>query len=292
MQNPEPEHDLFISHASEDKEAFVRPLARRLREVGLRVWYDEFSLRLGDSLRRSIERGLADSPYGVVVLSPHFFAKEWPQTELNGLFARELTGDRVILPIWHDLTKEDVLRYAPMLADKVAGRTSEGLDAVVDKILAVVQPRPPVGEFDKEKFRLPSTGFLESSFELHAGRAGLEARAVLGAMTRGDGLLVRFQDQELGETGLRVWLTVENAGGDRAYRWFGPLLNAYASPINEELQPELHEEIGGHLIQDIYPGEQFTFYYAFNFPHNVRAKKLLICRSWDKDMTFWWARGA
>jgi len=130
---------VFISHASEDKEAIARPLADRLRAAGLRVWYDDFSLKLGDSLRRSIERGLARSRFGIVVVSPHFLSKEWPQAELSGLFAREIGGTKVILPIWHDLGKEDVLKQAPMLSDKVAVRTSDGLDTVVARILEVVQ---------------------------------------------------------------------------------------------------------------------------------------------------------
>ena len=74
---------IFISHASEDKRTFVRPLAHALKGRGLQIWYDEFSLKLGDSLRRSIDRGLAECSAGVVVLSPSFFAKEWPQRELD-----------------------------------------------------------------------------------------------------------------------------------------------------------------------------------------------------------------
>lgn len=76
--------DVFISHASEDKEAVVRPMAAALVQAGLRVWYDEFTLTLGDGLRESIDRGLAQSRYGIVVLSPSFFGKRWPQQELSG----------------------------------------------------------------------------------------------------------------------------------------------------------------------------------------------------------------
>lgn len=132
------EYDVFISHASEDKEAVARPLAERLRAAGLRVWYDDFTLTLGDSLRRSIERGLAKSRFGVVILGSSFFAKAWPQEELNGLFAREIGGVKVILPIWHELGRAELLKQAPMLADKVAARTSDGLDVVVVRILEVV----------------------------------------------------------------------------------------------------------------------------------------------------------
>ena len=117
-------HDLFISHASEDKDDFVRPLAEALTGLGLRVWYDEFQLRVGDSLRRSIDRGLANSKYGVVILSSSFFAKNWPQYELDGMVAREMDGVKVVLPIWHKVTKNEVMAYSPSLADKVALNSS------------------------------------------------------------------------------------------------------------------------------------------------------------------------
>jgi hypothetical protein len=99
--------DVFISHASEDKDGFVRSLAAELSRLGLRVWYDEWTLRLGDSLRQKIDEGLTTSEYGVVVLSRSFFAKNWPQAELDALFAREMAGPKVILPIWHDITKDE-----------------------------------------------------------------------------------------------------------------------------------------------------------------------------------------
>lgn len=113
-------YDAFISHASEDKEKVVKPLASALTRMDYRVWYDEFELRVGDSLRQSIDKGLVNSRFGIVVLSPAFFAKNWPQYELNGLTAREMDGHKVILPIWHIVDREDVLAYSPTLADKIA----------------------------------------------------------------------------------------------------------------------------------------------------------------------------
>ena len=81
-------YDAFICHASEDKELLVRPLAENLVEHGFDIWYDEFELTVGDSLRQSIDRGLASSRFGIVILSPAFLGKNWPQYELNGLTAR------------------------------------------------------------------------------------------------------------------------------------------------------------------------------------------------------------
>lgn len=113
-------YDAFICHASEDKDDLVRPLAERLEKMGFDIWYDEFEMRVGDSIRKSIDKGLAFSNYGIVVLSKAFFAKNWPQYELNGLVAREIDGELAVLPIWHYITKQDVLEYSPLLADKVA----------------------------------------------------------------------------------------------------------------------------------------------------------------------------
>lgn len=119
-----PKFDAFISHATEDKEDLVRPLAEKLIERGFNIWYDEFQLKVGDSLRRNIDRGLAASRFGIVVLSPSFFAKNWPQYELDGLVAREMEGQKVILPLWHKVSKNEVIAYSPSLADKVALNTA------------------------------------------------------------------------------------------------------------------------------------------------------------------------
>jgi hypothetical protein len=131
--------DLFICHASEDKEPFVRQLAEATQADGLRVWYDEFTLKVGDSLRRSIDRGLASSRFGVVVLSPHFFAKDWPQRELDGLMAREIDGRKVILPIWHNIEVDEIRQYSPLLADRVAAKSSDGLGVVVQRLLQAIR---------------------------------------------------------------------------------------------------------------------------------------------------------
>lgn len=124
--DPQPElaYDLFISHASEDKEELVRPLALALEALGVRVWYDEFTLKVGDSLRRSIDKGLSNSRFGLVVLSSSFIGKNWTQYELDGMTAREIDGHKMILPIWHKVTKAEVLKFSPTLADKVALNSS------------------------------------------------------------------------------------------------------------------------------------------------------------------------
>lgn len=118
------EYDVFISHASEDKDEFVRPLAEALVSKGLRVWYDEFELKIGDSLRRKIDAGLARSNFGIVVISRHFIKKGWTNYELDGLITRNVSGEQILLPIWHEITKQEVIDYSPSLADKVARNTA------------------------------------------------------------------------------------------------------------------------------------------------------------------------
>jgi len=117
-------YDVFISHASEDKDTIIRSLATELVEQGLRVWYDEFALRIGDSLRQKIDKGLAKSRVGLVVLSPSFIAKGWTNYELDGIVTRTVSGEQILLPIWHNITKQEVIDFSPSLADKVARSTA------------------------------------------------------------------------------------------------------------------------------------------------------------------------
>lgn len=132
--------DVFISHASEDKKAVAGPLTKALTDAGLLVWYDTIELKVGDSLRGSIDKGLRESRFGVIVLSPAFFGKHWPQLELNGLAQKEVDGEKVILPIWYNVTAEDVRSRSPLLADRVAASWASGLESVVASLLAVIQP--------------------------------------------------------------------------------------------------------------------------------------------------------
>jgi len=131
---------VFISHASEDKDQVVRPLAHALQNGGLKVWYDEFELRIGDSLRKRIDMGVARSRFGVVVLSRSFLGKGWPNYELDGLVTRSVGGEQIILPIWHDITKQEVVNYSPSLADKLARSTgTHTIDEIAQEIVDVIR---------------------------------------------------------------------------------------------------------------------------------------------------------
>jgi len=128
-------HDVFISHASEDKDEFVRPLANALIALGLNVWYDEMTLRIGDSLRQKIDKGLANSRVGLVVLSPSFIKKGWTNYELDGMVTKTVSGEQILLPIWHNITKQAVVDFSPSLADKVARSTAtHTIDEIAQEI--------------------------------------------------------------------------------------------------------------------------------------------------------------
>ncbi len=134
------EWDVFICHASEDKSTIARPLVEALEAEGLRVWYDEFTLTAGDSLRQAIDQGLAGCRYGIVILSPNFFAKEWPQRELDGLVQREMDGKKVILPVWHNITAAQVSKHAPTLGNRVAILSELGLPRMVSELMRAMSP--------------------------------------------------------------------------------------------------------------------------------------------------------
>ncbi|MEX0921440.1 MAG: toll/interleukin-1 receptor domain-containing protein [Rhodovibrionaceae bacterium] len=135
--------DVFISHASEDKGEVVRPLATALQGAGLSVWYDEFELRIGDSLRRKIDKGLASSRFGVVVLSRAFFGRGWPEYELDGLVTRAVSGNQILLPIWHNISKREVMDYSPSLADRLArSTTTHTVEEIAAEIVDVILNPP------------------------------------------------------------------------------------------------------------------------------------------------------
>ena len=150
--------NIFLSHASEDKDTIARPLYDALRRAGLTVWFDEAELKIGDRLHRKIDDGLARSDHGVVIISPSFLRKNWPQNELDGLFAcEEADGRPRILPIWHDIGHADLARRSPMLADRIAGKSSEGIPVLVREILKVVRPVPDSAAIAEDS-TVPFTG--------------------------------------------------------------------------------------------------------------------------------------
>ncbi len=135
-------YDAFICHAGEDKNDFVRPLAQLLQQQHLEIWYDEFSLNIGDSLTQKIDEGLANSRFAIVVLSPSFFNKPWAIRELNGFSFREmLKNENIILPILHRVNIEEVARYSLPLADKKATSSKDGINIVIRELVKKIRPQ-------------------------------------------------------------------------------------------------------------------------------------------------------
>jgi len=138
LQNDE-EYDVFISHASEDKEDYVEDLVKEMNSQNIKVWYDDDSIEWGDNLRTKIDFGLAKSKYGIVILSKDYIRKYWTQQELEGLFQRETTDKKVILPIWHKITKNEVQEFSPMLASRKALNSAMySIKEVVDELIKLL----------------------------------------------------------------------------------------------------------------------------------------------------------
>jgi hypothetical protein len=126
----------FISHDSRDKDIVARPLATGLIKRACPVWYDEYSLRPGERLRESIERGLKECKKCILVISPSFLSNSgWSRVEFDSIFTRELVEKcDLLLPVWHDVTVKDVFQYSPTLADRFALKWEVGVDEVVRRL--------------------------------------------------------------------------------------------------------------------------------------------------------------
>lgn len=153
-------YDAFISHATEDKESFVNEFVEELKNRTVKVWVDALRIQWGDSLRKSIDEGLKKSYFGVVVISPHFIAKGWTQYELDGLFEREMSGGKVVLPIWHNITKSEVQKFSPSLAGRKAMTTGiMTAGEIADELVKLLSNREnPANEKNDNDGGHPSVG--------------------------------------------------------------------------------------------------------------------------------------
>jgi hypothetical protein len=127
--------DAFVSYASEDRETFAKPLADLLRQRTT-IWFDEYELRIGDSISRSIEKGIAKSRFGVLILTTTYFDKYWTTEELSALRTIESSQNELkLLPVWCNVTKDQVRTFSPFLADRKAMEWKNGLEACAESIL-------------------------------------------------------------------------------------------------------------------------------------------------------------
>lgn len=139
-----PEYDVFVSHAWEDKEDFVDDFVDALRNLGIKVWYDTTQIKWGDSMRERIDDGLRKSRFGVAILSPNYIAenKYWTKAELDGLFQLESVNGKTLLPIWHNLTKQQVMNYSPIIANKKAMTTAlMTAQEIAEELLNLIPPK-------------------------------------------------------------------------------------------------------------------------------------------------------
>lgn len=139
-----PEYDVFVSHAWEDKAEFVDEFVDELRKLGVKVWYDTSEIKWGDSMRARIDDGLKKSKFGVAVLSPDYIrdGKYWTKAELDGLFQLDSINGKTLLPVWHKLTKKEVMEYSPIIGSKLAMTTAAMTPAEIAAELLSLLPKP------------------------------------------------------------------------------------------------------------------------------------------------------
>ncbi|MBK9748635.1 MAG: toll/interleukin-1 receptor domain-containing protein [Chloroflexi bacterium] len=131
---------VFVSHDSRDKDAIVRPLADELLKLVFPVWYDEFTLRPGSNLRASIESGIQECRFCVIVLTQNFLSnKGWTRVEFDAVFTKEvLERGNVIIPVWCDVSTRDIYEYSPNLANITAINWNLGVTKVASRIANIV----------------------------------------------------------------------------------------------------------------------------------------------------------
>lgn len=118
-----PKLDVFILYASEDADDVSLPLVKALQQCELKVSVDRFGIKMGDVLRRRIDAGLANSRLALVIISKAFLEKGWTSAEMDCLVTKSATGEQVILPIWHNVSRQDMLNLSSLLASKLARST-------------------------------------------------------------------------------------------------------------------------------------------------------------------------
>jgi hypothetical protein len=141
MAEPKYQYDVFISHAVEDKIAVANDLDKALRAKGLEVWYSGKELSIGDELTETIHEGLDQSRFGVVIISPTYLQKVWA---LGEYFRLKQRRGKAVLPVFYDITPQEIGKLYPPMADLVGVSMSAGMDVVVEKLYRVIKGDLPV----------------------------------------------------------------------------------------------------------------------------------------------------
>jgi hypothetical protein len=275
------EWDAFLCHASEDKESLVEPLVAELQRYGLRIWFDKFTLRVGSSLRQSIDEGLARSRFGIIALSHAFFAKDWPQKELNALFSRQVNGRDAILPIWHELTKEDILRYSPLVSDLKAAKSGDGLAVVARALAEVIRPAAFQFETSRADARNAAARMREQFRQLHPN---LDCRVTLGPQEL-DPLKTIARPPEPGiiASGTQEGMRIEVFATDKEAYNRNPL--SFSLAMTEDAWNKLQDaqrrgkpvELGAEEIVEF----SSDFFQSFTPPCDIVSRRLIVGPSLD-----------
>lgn len=113
-----PEYDVFISHANADKETLIEELYNSLNKLGVKIFYDKETLEWGDKFKDKILEGTKKSEFAIIVISTNFFGREWTERELSEFLNRQnQNGQKLILPILHNITIEQLKEKYPSIAD-------------------------------------------------------------------------------------------------------------------------------------------------------------------------------
>lgn len=113
-----PEYDVFISHANKDKEDLIEELYQSLNALGVKIFYDKESLEWGDNWKDRILKGTKKAEFAIIVISENFFDREWTERELAEFLNRQnRNGQKLILPILHNITAEQLKEKYPLVAD-------------------------------------------------------------------------------------------------------------------------------------------------------------------------------
>lgn len=137
--------DFFISHASEDKDEFVREFVNRLLKLGYLTFYDEYSIKLGDSIVEKLNEGISNSQVFIIVISPNFLKKKWTNKEFNTIFSLSTQLGKRLIPVYHNIDYESVLLHYPLLNEIKGINTSVGMDLLCSEVVNQSGVEPNLG---------------------------------------------------------------------------------------------------------------------------------------------------
>tara|TARA_R110002073_G_scaffold299270_3_gene466267 strand:- start:2144 stop:2587 length:444 start_codon:yes stop_codon:yes gene_type:complete len=135
--------DIFLCHAWDDRAAAAKELHDLLEKLEVRVWFSEKDATLGGTLLRAIDKGLANSRIGIVLVTPALLLslpnEGIADKELSALLARDL-----LIPIVHNTTYEALREVSPLLASRTGLSTSEDTMADIATKLSELVSSPDV----------------------------------------------------------------------------------------------------------------------------------------------------